>query len=353
MHVLELFLVWKKYFSLFLNCLFISQFLRFQKLDKIWCFLTFFRLQGGSAVFEMTLCFCYFLSYKSAGFRWSILSYASLEPFHLHIIANQHTYCLYAKANLHLGSRFEKEDVDTNKPKQSHFKNVRWSKRSDKWKAALTLNKKKHDLGSFENESEAARAVNELCRKLKIPLRNPEVEHEIQSNNTERSKSSQTPPTTVTHIHSPPTHSITSLQLWSKLKHKPYDFTKFDIHHFLASLKFVNFLFESKKKNPEVSNKPAKVKVNNQYNYCLYIKNWRWLFHHCTVGKKYVFCPPHSEASIGRMIKLFGLRRVQTSSSKTSMLGYTCVEHVINTHWVKVKNIFTRKINAFWQFFHF
>ena len=36
-------------------------------------------------------------------------------------------------------------------------------------------------------------------------------------------------------------------------------------------------------------------------------------------------------ASIGRMIKLFGVRRVQISSSKPPMLDYTYGQHVANT----------------------
>ena len=55
-----------------------------------------------------------------------------------------------------------------------------------------------------------------------------------------------------------------------------------------------------------------------------------WLFHQRPVGKKIWFSPP-PEASIGRMIKPLGMRRVQTSSSKPPMLDYTCDEHVVNT----------------------
>ena len=37
------------------------------------------------------------------------------------------------------------------------------------------------------------------------------------------------------------------------------------------------------------------------------------------------------EASISCMIKSFGMRRVQISSSKLPMLDYMCGEHVVNT----------------------
>ena len=88
------------------------------------------------------------------------------------------------------------------------------------------------------------------------------------------------------------------------------------------------------------------------------VQNWRWLFHQRPVGKKIWFSPP-PEASIGRMIKPLGMRRVQTSSSKPPMLDYTCDEHVVNTRWLKAKKkgqktlIFWVKTNVFDNFFTF
>ena len=46
--------------------------------------------------------------------------------------------------------------------------------------------------------------------------------------------------------------------------------------------------------------------------------------------KNVVFSTP-PEASMSRMIKPFGVRRAQISSSKSPMLDYTCGEHVVNT----------------------
>ena len=47
--------------------------------------------------------------------------------------------------------------------------------------------------------------------------------------------------------------------------------------------------------------------------------------------KDMVFSTRCDRASIGRMIKPFGVRRVQISSSKPPILDYTCGEHVVNT----------------------
>ena len=102
------------------------------------------------------------------------------------------------------------------------------------------------------------------------------------------------------------------------------------------------------------------------YNFCSFcirfwscfevVTKWRWLFHQRVVGKKIWFFPP--EASIGRMIKPLGMRRLQTCSSKSTMFDYTCDEHVVKTRWLKAKNcqktlIFRLKINVFWPFFAF
>ena len=53
--------------------------------------------------------------------------------------------------------------------------------------------------------------------------------------------------------------------------------------------------------------------------------------------EKYVFSTP--EAIIGRIIKLFGIRRIQIRSSKPPMLDYTRGEHVVNMRWLKVKKL--------------
>ena len=53
--------------------------------------------------------------------------------------------------------------------------------------------------------------------------------------------------------------------------------------------------------------------------------------------KNMVFFTP--EARIDRIIKPFGVRRVQISSSKPPMLDYTCGKHVINTCWLKEKKL--------------
>jgi len=86
----------------------------------------------------------------------------------------------------------DKKSQKKPKKKSSKYLNVRWSKRKKVWRAQLTLRKKTHDLGAFETEVEAAIAINDLCRSLKIPLRNPQAESITNTNpQPERNKSSK------------------------------------------------------------------------------------------------------------------------------------------------------------------
>ena len=48
----------------------------------------------------------------------------------------------------------------------SKYKGVNWDKDCKKWRAHITLNKKKKHLGVFINEEEAAIAYNEAAKKL-------------------------------------------------------------------------------------------------------------------------------------------------------------------------------------------
>ena len=70
---------------------------------------------------------------------------------------------------------------------------------------------------------------------------------------------------------------------------------------------------------------------------------WRWLFHQRVVGKKMWFFPP-PEASIGRMIKPLGMRRVQTSSSNPPMLDYPKNQRFLT--------IFSLLVNSCWPHVH-
>ena len=62
------------------------------------------------------------------------------------------------------------------KKDSSKYVGVCWSKKRKKWLAQIYHNKKQIWFGSFENEKDAAKAVNSKCMELKIPMKNLEVE---------------------------------------------------------------------------------------------------------------------------------------------------------------------------------
>ena len=58
----------------------------------------------------------------------------------------------------------------------SLYKGVYWNKNRRKWCAILYTNEKKLNYGGmFDDELDAAKGVNQLCEKLRIPLKNPEI----------------------------------------------------------------------------------------------------------------------------------------------------------------------------------
>ena len=62
------------------------------------------------------------------------------------------------------------------KVKTSKYKGVSYHKHSDKWKVIVSLKGKKHKYGgTFNDELDAAKRVNQLCEDLGIPLLNPEI----------------------------------------------------------------------------------------------------------------------------------------------------------------------------------
>merc|ERR1712034_146043 len=64
------------------------------------------------------------------------------------------------------------------KEKASQYKGVQKDKRSGKWHAYLYLPTNKGQqkfAGSFKNEMDAAKRVNQLCEELGIPLQNPGI----------------------------------------------------------------------------------------------------------------------------------------------------------------------------------
>ncbi len=52
------------------------------------------------------------------------------------------------------------------RPTSSKYKGVMWNKRNKKWTATLTVNYKKHHLGYFSNELDAAKAYDQAALKF-------------------------------------------------------------------------------------------------------------------------------------------------------------------------------------------
>merc|ERR1712034_17236 len=61
------------------------------------------------------------------------------------------------------------------KEKTSQYKGVSWYEREEKWYAKVQLKGKLKFGGSFIDELDAANSVNQLCKKLGIPEKNPGI----------------------------------------------------------------------------------------------------------------------------------------------------------------------------------
>jgi len=61
------------------------------------------------------------------------------------------------------------------KEKTSQYKGVSWYEREEKWYAKVQLKGKLNFGGSFIDELDAANSVNQLCKKLGIPEKNPGI----------------------------------------------------------------------------------------------------------------------------------------------------------------------------------
>ena len=62
------------------------------------------------------------------------------------------------------------------KEKTSQYKGVHWNKETQKWRAQLYLKGQAAKYGGyFKDELDAAKRVNQLCRKMKITLQNPGI----------------------------------------------------------------------------------------------------------------------------------------------------------------------------------
>ena len=70
--------------------------------------------------------------------------------------------------------------VRTEAAKTSKYVGVFWYQQSQKWRASISVNKKKHYGGTFKSETSAARMVNQMCENLGIPLKNPSFSTSMQ-----------------------------------------------------------------------------------------------------------------------------------------------------------------------------
>ena len=79
--------------------------------------------------------------------------------------------------------------VCESKQKPSQYKGVTYDKHSGKWNAQITPKGQKQKYGgSFNDELDAAKRVNQLCEELEIPLLNPDIsaipnqQHQVTKN---------------------------------------------------------------------------------------------------------------------------------------------------------------------------
>jgi hypothetical protein len=57
----------------------------------------------------------------------------------------------------------------------SQYTGVSWNKQTQKWLASVNHKNKKYHIGYFENDEDAAKAVNFKCQEFKIKLKNLSV----------------------------------------------------------------------------------------------------------------------------------------------------------------------------------
>ena len=69
-----------------------------------------------------------------------------------------------------------RKKISEKKVKRSQYKGVHWHKENRKWFVLMCLKggKKKYG-GTFIDEIDAAKRVNQLCEEMEIPLQNPGI----------------------------------------------------------------------------------------------------------------------------------------------------------------------------------
>lgn len=71
---------------------------------------------------------------------------------------------------------------ESSEQRVSNYAFVYWSEKQNLWRAQLKHEGKILNIGYFDKSNEAAQAVNEQCKKLGIPVKNPEVENVQETN---------------------------------------------------------------------------------------------------------------------------------------------------------------------------
>lgn len=83
------------------------------------------------------------------------------------IICKNHNHFDFTKENLKI---VNKQDIKStsmgHKGSSSKYKGVCWDKQYSKWRAMIAVNGKRKCLGRYENEDEAAKAYNNMAKKL-------------------------------------------------------------------------------------------------------------------------------------------------------------------------------------------
>ena len=70
---------------------------------------------------------------------------------------------------------FVGENANSRMVQKSKYAGVYWVTRDRRWRARIRINGKSHSGGSFQNEFDAAVAVNALCKRIGVPMKNPHI----------------------------------------------------------------------------------------------------------------------------------------------------------------------------------
>jgi len=85
---------------------------------------------------------------------------------------------------------FDKQNANSRMVQKSKYASVYWVTRDRRWRARIRINGKSHSGGSFQNEFDAAVAVNALCKRIGVPMKNPHIVKKAESLSQKSQKSS-------------------------------------------------------------------------------------------------------------------------------------------------------------------